>query len=88
MRDNLSRAGLTLLIIFTTLLLVAYVKNLAEKEPTVVYIQDPNYVQNIGEAQRRLKAQGLYHGPIDYKWGQGTEQGYRDYCAIEAVEGE
>ena len=65
---------------------IGIVVGIPPREPKV--IQDPNYVQNIGEAQRRLKAQGLYHGPIDYKWGQGTEQGYRDYCAIEAVEGE
>ena len=88
MRDNLSRAGLTLLIIFTTLLSVAYVKNLAEKEPTVVYIQDPNYVQNIGEAQKRLKEQGLYHGKIDYLWGPGTDKAYCDWCAIRAIDGE
>ena len=87
MNDNLSRAGLTLLIIVFILLSVAYVKHLANQEPQIIYIQDPNYVQNIGEAQRRLKEQGLYHGRIDYTWGPLMETAYCDYCAIRAIEG-
>ena len=53
------------------------------QESKVVYIQDPNYVQNIGEAQQRLKEQGLYHGKIDYIWGPLMDKAYCDYCAIE-----
>ena len=53
-----------------------------------IYIQDPNYVQNIGEAQQRLKEQGLYHGKIDYLWGKETDRAYCDWCAIRAIEGE
>ena len=60
-----------------------------EEEPTltIIYIQDPNYVQNIGEAQRRLKEQGLYHGKIDYIWGPKMEKAYCNYCGIKAIEG-
>ena len=88
MNDNLSRAGLTLLIIVFILLSVAYVKHLADQEPQIIYIQDPNYVQNIGEAQRRLKEQGLYHGRIDYLWGPMMDEAYGNYCAIRAIKGE
>ena len=86
-KDYLSRAGLTILIMLTIVLSVIYVKSLADKEPKIIFIQDPNYVQNIGEAQRRLKEQGLYHGKIDYIWGQGAENAYCDYMAIRAIEG-
>ena len=88
MNDNLSRAGLTILIIFSVVLSVAYVKHLADQEPQIICIQDPNYVQNIGEAQRRLKEQGLYHGRIDYLWGPMMDEAYGNYCAIRAIEGE
>ena len=54
-----------------------------KKQVKIIRIPDPNYVQNIGEAQRRLKAQGLYDGPIDYKWGPKMEKAYCDYCAIQ-----
>lgn len=57
------------------------------QEPQIIHIQDPNYVQNIGEAQRRLKEQGLYHGRIDYIWGPQMEEAYCNYCAIRAIEG-
>ena len=87
MNDNLSRAGLTILIIACTLLSVAYVKHLADQELQIIYIQDPCYVQNIGEAQRRLKEQGLYQGKIDYIWGKETDRAYCNYCAIQAIEG-
>lgn len=89
MKDNLSRAGLTLLIIFLIVLSVAYAKNLAdEREPQIIYIQDPNYVQPPCEAQRRLKEQGLYHGRIDNIWGKETDKAFCDYCAIRAIKGE
>ena len=88
MDDNLSRAGLTILIIISVVLSVAYVKHLADQEPQIIYIQDPNYVQNIGEAQMRLKEQGLYHGKIDYIWGPLMEEAYCNYCAIQAIEGD
>jgi len=87
MIDNLSRAGLTLLIIFTTVLSVAYVKTLADREPTIIYIQDPNYVQPPCEAQRRLKEMGLYHGKIDNIWGKESDRAYCDYCAVNEIEG-
>ena len=57
------------------------------QEPQIIYIQDPNYVQNIGEAQRRLKEQGLYHGKIDYLWGPMMDEAYGNYCAIREIEG-
>ena len=87
MNDNLPRAGLTLLIIVTILLSVAYVKHLADQEPQIIYIQDPNYVQPPCEAQRRLKEQGLYHGRIDNIWGPESDKAFCDYCAIRAIEG-
>ena len=88
MNDNLSRAGLTLLIIVFILLSVAYVKHLADQELQIIYIQDPNYVQPPCEAQRRLKEQGLYHGKIDNIWGPESDKAFCDYCAIQAIEGE
>lgn len=57
------------------------------QEPQIIYIQDPNYIQNIGEAQQRLKEQGLYHGKIDYLWGPLMDKAYCDYCAIREIEG-
>ena len=47
-------------------------------------IDDPNYVQSIGEAQRRLKKQGFYKGRIDYKWGPQTEKAYCNWKATQA----
>ena len=88
MNENLSRTGLTLLIIVFILLSVAYVKHLADREPQIIYIQDPNYVQPPCEAQRRLKEQGLYHGRIDNIWGPESDKAYCNYCAIQAIEGE
>ena len=58
-----------------------------KKRPAVIYIQDPNYVQNIGEAQQRLKEQGLYHGKIDYIWGPLMDKAYGNWCGIREVEG-
>ena len=59
------------------------------EEPTltIIYIQDPNYVQPPCEAQRRLKEQGLYHGRIDNIWGKETDKAFCDYCAIKSIEG-
>lgn len=88
MNDNLSRAGLTLLIIVTLILSVAYVKHLSDREPQIIFIQDPNYVQPPCEAQRRLKEQGLYHGRIDNIWGPESDKAFCDYCAIREIEGE
>ena len=85
MNDYLSRAGKTILIVVITISALSMAVHLSK--PKIIYIQDPNYVQNIGEAQRRLKEQGLYHGKIDYIWGTGTEEAYCDYCGIEAIEG-
>ena len=87
MNDYLSRCGKTLLIVCVTVSALGIANSLSKK-PKVIYVPDPNYVQNIGEAQRRLKAQGLYDGKIDYKWGAGTEKAYCDYCAIRAIKGE
>ena len=84
--NNLSRAGKTILIIIIVVGVLSIVTN--RPEPQIIYIQDPNYVQNIGEAQRRLKEQGLYHGRIDYAWGPLMETAYGNYCAIRAIEGE
>jgi len=50
---------------------------------TVEYVQDPNYVQNVGEAQERLREQGFYDGDIDYKWGPETERAYCNWCASQ-----
>ncbi len=87
MQNNLSRAGKTIIVVFVTVaLLGAFVKLL--ERPRIVYIQDPNYVQNIGEAQMRLKEQGLYDGKIDYLWGPGTDKAYCDWCAMRAIKGE
>ena len=76
-----------LLVGFGCDVLIAMYCIIKTQEARVIYIQDPNYVQNIGEAQRRLKEQGLYHGKIDYIWGQGTDKAYCDYMAIRAIEG-
>ena len=76
-----------LLVGFGCVVLIAMYCIIKTQEARVIFIQDPNYVQNIGEAQRRLKEQGLYHGKIDYIWGQGTEKAYCDYCGIRAIEG-
>ena len=84
--NNLSRAGKTILIIIIVVGVLSIVTN--QPEPQIIYIQDPNYVQNIGEAQRRLKEQGLYHGRIDYLWGPMMDEAYGNYCAIRAIEGE
>lgn len=64
--------------------LVWYCKE-AHTEPAVetVYISDPNYVQNIYEAQERLKAQGLYKGRIDGKWGPLMDEAYCNWSAIQ-----
>lgn len=86
MNDNLSRAGLTILIIVSILLSVTYVKHLADREPQVIYIQDPNYVQPPCEAQRRLKEQGLYRGKIDGIWGKQTDKAFCNYRAIREIE--
>ena len=88
MNDYLSRTGLTILIMITILLSVAYVKHLADQPPKIIYIQGPNYVQPPCEAQRRLKEQGLYHGKIDNIWGPESDKAFCDYCAIRAIEGE
>lgn len=58
-----------------------------EPIPTIIYIQDPNYVQPPCEAQRRLREQGLYQGRIDNIWGKETDKAFCDYMAIKAVEG-
>jgi hypothetical protein len=84
--NNLSRAGKTILIIIIVVGVLSIVTN--RPEPQIIYIQDPSYVQNIGEAQRRLKEQGLYHGKIDYLWGPMMDEAYGNYCAIQAIEGE
>lgn len=85
MNDNLSRAGKTILIVIIVVGVLSIVTN--RPKPQIIYIQDPNYVQNIGEAQRRLKEQGLYHGKIDYIWGPMMDEAYGNYCAIQAIEG-
>jgi len=56
--------------------------------PTTVYVTDPNYVQNVYEAQERLRQQGLYDGRIDGKWGGATDKAYCDWCAIQCFEKE
>ena len=84
--NDLSRAGKTILIVIIVVGVLSIVTN--RPEPQIVYIQDPCYVQNIGEAQRRLKEQGLYHGRIDYLWGPMMDEAYGNYCAIRAIEGE
>lgn len=56
--------------------------------PTIVYIQDPNYVQPPCEAQRRLKEQGLYNGKIDNIWGPESDKAFCNYCAIREIESE
>ena len=77
-----------LLVGFGCVVLIAMYCIIKTQESKVVYVPDPNYVQNIGEAQRRLKEQGLYHGKIDYIWGPETEEGYCNWCGIRAIEGE
>lgn len=88
MNDYLVRCGKTLLIVCITLCALGIANSLS-KRPKTIYIktQDPNYVQNIGEIQRRLKAQGFYDGKIDYKWGDKTEKAYCNWCAKRAIEG-
>lgn len=82
---NLSRAGKTILIIIITVSTLSIAVSMTK--PRIVYIQDPNYVQNIYEAQGRLKEQGLYDGKVDGIWGSGTDKAYCDWCAIRAIEG-
>lgn len=88
-RKNVNELRYVLVLIFIgfVVMSIALFRERA-KEPQINYIQDPNYVQNIGEAQRRLKEQGLYDGKIDYLWGLATDKAYCDWCGIEAIEGE
>jgi len=88
MNNYLSRAGKTILIMALVVLSIAYVKERKKPIVKLVPVQDPNYVQNIGEAQKRLKEQGLYHGKIDYIWGPETDKAYCDWCGIRAIKGE
>ena len=47
------------------------------------------YVQNIYEAQKRLKEQGFYKGKVDGKWGSLLQdRAYCDYCAVKAIKEE
>ena len=52
MRDNLSRAGKTILIMLVVVLSVAYVNN--HKKSVVVFVQDPN-IPSQREIQQRLE---------------------------------
>lgn len=89
MSDYLSRAGKTILFIGFVMGVLSIGMNLAKpKEPEIIYIQDPNYVQPPCEAQRRLKEQGFYRGKIDNIWGPESDKAYCDKCAVEAIEGE
>jgi len=54
----------------------------------IIRIPDPNYVQGIFEAQRRLKAQGLYDGKIDGIAGPKYEKAMCDYHAIQHFKGD
>lgn len=55
---------------------------------TVVYVTDPNYVQNVYEAQERLRDQGLYDGRIDGIWGPLMDTAYGNWSAIRCFEKE
>lgn len=89
MTDYWSRAGKIFLIAITVVLAVAYVKGLADnREPEIIYIQDPNYVQPPCEAQRRLREQGLYDGKIDGIWGKQTDKAFYDWAAIQTFRNE
>ena len=87
MNDYLSRAGKTILIVIITVCALSIAVSLSNR-PKIVYIPDPNYVQNPYEAQQILKEMGLYNGKIDGIWGKESDKAYCDYCAIKAVEGE
>lgn len=88
MTDYLSRAGKTILIMLIVVCALSIAISLTDlKEPEIIYIQDPNYVQPPCEAQKRLKEQGLYHGKIDNIWGEKTDKAFCDYMAIRTVEG-
>jgi len=58
------------------------------QEPQIIYIQDPNYVQPPIEAQRRLKEQGFYDGPLDNIWGPKSDEGYCNWCAVQTFDPE
>ena len=75
-----------LLVGIGCIVLVAMYCIIKTQESKVIYIQDPNYVQSIGEAQMRLKEQGFYHGAIDYKWGPLMDKAYCDWCATKEFE--
>lgn len=74
---------LTYFVILFSGFMIGYVFYHNEPVIKLVPVVDPNYVQNIGEAQQRLKEQGLYHGKIDYKWGEMTDKAYCDWMAIQ-----
>lgn len=59
-----------------------------QEPPQIIYIQDPNYVQPPIEAQRRLKEQGFYDGPLDNKWGVKSDTGYCNWCAAQTFKPE
>ena len=86
MNDYISRAAKTILIMAVVVLSIAYIKERREPRVICIPVQDPNYVQGICEAQRRLKAQGLYHGRIDGIPGPKFKKAYCDYCAIRDIE--
>jgi len=94
-KDNLSRAGLTILIILTILLSVAYVKNLADKQVKIIRIPDPNCIPSATEIQERLTALGNpRYDPngIDGVIGKDSRTAWDNYIcdqqAIRAIEGE
>ena len=95
MKDNLSRAGLTLLIIICPVLSVAYVKNLADNQVVkIIHVPDPNHIPSARQIQQSLKDLGdprYDPGPIDGIPGPKMIKGWDNYIcdryAKRSIEG-
>jgi hypothetical protein len=69
--------------VFAAGVITPYYYRLWYTQPIEVVIEVP---MSIADTQRFLKAQNLYRGRIDSKWGPKTERAWCDYCAVQAIE--
>ena len=87
MKNMLNTIGILAVGLLCIIAIAIYCQNahLKARPAEIVYVADPNYVQNPYEAQERLKAQGYYNGEIDGRWGPETDRAYCDWCAVKAI---
>ena len=96
MNDNLSRAGLIILLIFTILISFAYFNRNSDNQVVkIIRISDPNCIPSAREIQERLTALGNpRYDPngIDGVIGKDSRTAWDNYIcdqqAIRAIEGE